>query len=74
MNVIKVINPDNGYDNVICIADSIDAAAFYLDCNSVAEFNKRANDNNWDVSEECLQTLPNGCNNIAEAVEKHGAV
>jgi len=29
--VVVVINPELGYDNIICIAESIKAAKFYLD-------------------------------------------
>lgn len=60
MNIVKVIQPDNGWDSVICIADSIEAAAFELECESVHEFYEQIDKNGWIVREVVLATLPKG--------------
>jgi hypothetical protein len=37
MKLLKIINTDNGWNNVVCIADSEEAAAFYMEFESVKE-------------------------------------
>ncbi|HRA10077.1 MAG TPA: hypothetical protein PKX31_00320 [Chitinophagaceae bacterium] len=71
MKIIKVIQPQNGWDNVICMADSIEAAAYELECETIEEFRYAEKVNKWIVQECVLSTLPGGCKTLKESVEKY---
>ena len=73
MKVLKIINTDNGWDNVICLADSYEAAAFYMEMDSVEDLRKWESDRSGEIrmSWEDIETLPEGCDTFEAAIEKY---
>lgn len=71
MEVIKVINPELGWDNVVCVADSMQSAAFYLECETVKEFEDLIEEDQYRIETINIETLPKGCKTLKEAVEKY---
>jgi hypothetical protein len=73
MKVLKIINTDNGWDNVMCIADSWEAAAFYLEMDSVNELKEWVKERGGEivVSWEDIETLPEGCDTLEAAIKEH---
>lgn len=57
MNLIKVINPECGWDNLVCLADSEEAAAFKLRYKSVEDL---YNQQDFHIEDVSLTTLPDG--------------
>jgi len=56
--LVVVIQPDNDWDNILCIASSMEAAAFDLECESVEELDMEAEENGWIIKDWLLSTLP----------------
>ena len=73
MKVLKIINTDNGWDNVMCLADSYEAAAFCLEMDSVEDLRKWESDRGGEIrmSWEYIETLPEGCDTLEAAIDKY---
>ena len=55
--VIKIINSDNGWDNVLCLATCMESAAIAMECESVEELETRADENDWIIVTDTLHSL-----------------
>lgn len=70
MKVFCLINTDNGWDNVVGIADSLESLAFYMECESVEVLHQMINDiPTMILKSAVVETLPE--DSLQESIEKH---
>lgn len=70
MKVVKIINRELGWDNVMCLAGSLEAAAFHLEYDTVKDLMEYvSNDKDISLVWEEVQTLPE--ETLEKSIEKH---
>ena len=71
MKILKIICVDLGWDNVMCLADSWESAAFNLEYETVEDLKDAAEENDWIMEWTTIVTLPEDSKTLEEAIEKH---
>jgi len=70
MNIYVLLNTELGWDNIVCIADSLEAMAFSVECVSVESLHKMVDDDVFmHLIEREIETLPE--ETLEESIQKH---
>jgi len=70
MRIVVVINKELGWDNVVCMADSLESAAFEMEFETVEDLKKYVEeDDDIILSWSEVSTLPE--KTLKESIQKH---